>query len=149
MVAFKLLDKALTQLKTQREFGNFGGILAFSEPSFKESLTPSTNMQPKTQSQSGVTAQTPRTPVFKTVKWAKSLELLGGQHRPWTVQQPTKPILKSQEYAEVFQNGEAAHWPEHTEALAVPAPMIAAASKSTCCIKLLTKKRSREVAFSD
>jgi len=145
MVAFKLLDKALTQLKTQRDFGNFGGILAFSEPS----LTPScSNMQSKTQSQSGVTAQTPRTPAKARVTWAKSLELLGGQHRPWTVQQPTKPILKSQEYAEVFPNGEVAHWPEHIEALAVPAPKIKTASKSTC-IKLRTKKRSREVAFSD
>ncbi|KAG7669372.1 hypothetical protein NADE_005611 [Nannochloris sp. 'desiccata'] len=146
MVAFKLLDKALTQLKTQREFGNFGGMMAFSDPS----LTPScTNLQPKTQSQPGVSAQTPRTPVKARVTWAKSLELLGGQHQPWTVQQPTKPILKPQDYAEVFPSDQVARWSEHGEVLAVPAPVITSAASKSTCIKLLSKKRSREVAFSD
>jgi hypothetical protein len=150
MVAFKLLDKALTQLKTQREFGNFGGM-AFSEHSLTSCCS---NMQPQksqSHSQSGVTVQTPRTSLKSKVTWAKSLELLGGKYEPWTVSQPAKPILKPQEYADQGYISQETHWSEQPEALTNPAPMITSiACKKSTCIKLLTnKKRSREVAFSD
>lgn len=146
MAAFKLLDKALTQLKIQKEFG-VGGM-AFAEPS----LTPHcTNIQGKQQqSQAAAQAVTPRTPLIlkSKVHWAPGLELLGGNHEPWTVSQPTKPILKAQEYSETgYYFAQAGHG-DCSDSPTSPMISSAPASKPTC-IKLLSQKRTREVAFLD
>jgi hypothetical protein len=150
MVAFKLLDKAMSQLARQRDFS------AHFDPSMAAPGYSCNSMQPKSQSQSqpGVTVQAiaPRSPLkaaTKTINWLPGLELLGGHHEPWTVSKPRKPILKSQEdSAKKGFATEDTHWAEHSEALALPAPMTIPVAKSTC-IKLFTKKRTREVAFSD
>jgi hypothetical protein len=148
MVAFNLLDKAMTQLKMQRN--HFGG-LTFSEPSLTATCG---NMPTKTNpSQPALAAQalTSRSPLkFKSkVTFAPGLELLGGTHEPWTVLKPAKPILKAHEYAETDN---LPHWSERSDALSgADHPMaIASAPSTSTCIKLaLPKKRSRQVAFSD
>ena len=142
MVAFKLLDKALTQLKIQKEFG-VGGM-AFAEPSLTQHCT---NIQGK-QQQPQAAAQAVAVTLKSKVHWAPGLELLGGNHEPWTVSQPTKPILKAQEYSEAgYYFAQAGHG-DCSDSPTSPMISSAPASKPTC-IKLLSQKRTREVAFLD
>lgn len=168
MVALSgLLDKALLQLRMQRKLEL--GALPFSEsPMF----SPCAAMQQKTMSVSPVAARAQQQPSPLgplAVHWAPTLEQLdNGQHVPWAVTQPSKPILKVRDYEMEEMVAQTGHWSQHPEALGGPIPLRIisrpeivqqtddAASSFQArrspsrpnCVKILSQKRSRKVAFA-
>ena len=167
MVALSLLDKALLQLRMQRKLEL--GVSFQEAPMFSSCAA----MQPRHMSPSAVAAaaqqQSPSPLGPLAVHWAPTLEQLdNGKHVPWAVTQPSKPILKVRDYDMAEMAAQTGHWSQHPEALGGPIPLRiiskpeflqetgdAAATfqprrslNRPHCVKILSQKRNRNVAFA-
>lgn len=143
-----VLDKALNSLKIQRSKNlEFGGN-RFStgyEPSFP---APGPSMSSRLIGSPG----------SLSVHWAPTLEAHGGNHLPGTVAKPAKPILKVREFNSTGFVAQAEHWNEGSDAIESPTSDGGEDATETqqqttnkphsLCIKLVARKRSREMAFA-